>query len=70
MFTSARRTFFGLCALAAGCIAAAQVLGDRQVDPALLQAALEQQCLTQDWPEHQHQAHVDYCASLSLPVGK
>ena len=34
-----------------------------------LEAATRQQCATQDWPVHQHQAHVDFCIMEGYPVG-
>lgn len=35
----------------------------------LLQAATAQQCATQDWPTHQHEAHVAFCVSEGYSVG-
>jgi hypothetical protein len=34
-----------------------------------LEAATKQQCATQDWPVHQHQAHINFCQSEGYAVG-
>jgi hypothetical protein len=34
----------------------------------LLDQATAQQCLTRDWPAHQHAAHMDFCTSYGYPT--
>ena len=51
-------------AIALGClvgfgVVAPSVAIKYQVDE--LQAAAKQQCINNDWPEAQHQAHIDWC---------
>ena len=64
MLANAKIAFFGTCTLAAACIATALIA------PRNVEAELKQQCLTQDWPVHQHKAHAEYCMSLGLQVGE
>jgi hypothetical protein len=33
-----------------------------------LDKATAQQCRTHDWPEHQHQAHMDFCTTYGYPT--
>ena len=58
MFTTVRSTLITLAALATGCF----VLGAAQSGLVhKLDAATKQQCLTEDWPAHQHEEHVAFC---------
>jgi len=36
---------------------------------AYLEQATAAQCAAQDWPAHQHQAHLDFCEMEGYPVG-
>ena len=58
MFTTVRSSLITLAVLASGCFALGEAHSRFVYD---LQSATEQQCLTEDWPAHQHEAHVAFC---------
>lgn len=58
MFTTVRSTLITLAVLAGGCFVLAEAHSGLILK---LEAATEQQCLTEDWPAHQHDDHVAFC---------
>ena len=53
-------------AVGAGCLLGFTVVGSVKS----LEAALIKQCASQDWPAHQHDAHVEYCiATVGIDPG-
>ena len=58
MFTTVRSSLITLAVLASGCFALAEA-HSRFVY--YVESATEQQCLTEDWPANQHEAHVAFC---------
>jgi len=59
-----RFMFIGLLSLALGSITAGIVT------PVIIEGQDRKQCLTQDWPAHQHQASVEFCQYNGYEIGK
>ncbi len=58
MFTTVRSTLITLAVLASGCFVLAAASDGLVLH---LDDATKHQCFTQDWPAHQHEAHVAFC---------
>ena len=51
-------------AIALGCLIGGGIVVSHNsisYNVAQLRAAAQEQCRNHDWPEHQHQAHIDWC---------
>ena len=59
---SAPIMFAGTLVLALSTISAAVVV------PKVLEGQARKQCINQDWPAHQHAAHIDFCITYGYPT--
>ena len=58
-----KRVYFASITVFLAVMAGAVQLGINQLD-----TATAQQCKAQAWPEHQHQAHMDFCTTYGYPT--